>query len=360
MNSIWKLVAAVAALGLVAGCVSFPPPPPARRAPAIADGWLVARDGARLGLNVWRADKPSAVVIALHGMNDYARAFEGLGGYLSQEAGITLYAYDQRGFGRSPEFGHWRGTAAYIADLKSAIAAVRADNPGLPVYVLGHSMGAAVAMAAAAQGPLDVDGAILASPGVWGASRLPITHRAALNISASLAPGKTLTGRRAHRQSTDNLAVLREMLADPHVIKATRLDAVLGVVRVMGRAWRVSDDIGGRILFLYGEKDEIIPVKAMVEAAERLCGEVDLRAYPEGWHLLFRDLEAAAVWRDVGAWVLASAGKDAAGPNGRFGPAAFACASAGTGDSASAERPRRTRTTADRDNAGRGVGLGSS
>lgn len=335
MKSLVKFAFA-AAFALLAGCVSFPPPPPARQAPEIVDGHLVVRDGAALGLTVWRARDPRAVIIAVHGMNDYAHAFEGLGEYLSNEAGVSLYAYDQRGFGRSPDFGHWLGTDAYIADLNDVIAAIRADNKGLPVYVLGHSMGAAVVMAAAAKGPLDVDGAILAAPGVWGGSRLPLAYRIALNISASVLPGKTLTGERAHRQSTDNILILREMLADPHVIKATRLDAVLGVVRIMGRAWRVSDAIGGRVLFLYGDKDEIIPVKAMIETSHRLCGDVELKVYAQGWHLLFRDLEARTVWRDVGAWTLASAGEETAGPNGRFGPAVYACAAAGRDVSATA------------------------
>lgn len=334
-------VAVAGALLLTAGCVSFPPAPESRMAARIEDGRLFTRDGAALGLDVWRAENPKAVLIALHGMNDYARAFEGAAEWWSAH-GVTVYAYDQRGFGRSPQFGRWPGEETLIADLRSAIAAVRADNPGAPVYVLGHSMGAAVMMAAADDASLDVDGVILAAPGVWGGGRLPIFYRMTLNLAAGIAPGKTLTGERAERQATDNIAILREMLADPLVIKPTRLDAVLGVVRLMGGAWDASDEIGGRILFLYGERDEIIPVEAMKKTAERLCGDIDVRGYAQGWHLLFRDLQAERVWRDVVEWVLANsrdgevmeaerrrqAALDAAGRISRFGPAASHCVGA--------------------------------
>lgn len=313
-----------------AGCVSFPPAPPPRIAPHIEGDRLIAQDGAALGLDIWRAPEPKAAIIALHGMNDYGHAFETAGEFWSREAGISLYAYDQRGFGRSPEFGRWPGEGALKADLRSAISAVRAENPETPIFVLGHSMGAAVVMAAAADGVLDVDGVILAAPGVWGGSRLPLPYRVALNVSAGVAPGMMLTGERAKRQATDNIPVLRAMLADPYVIKPTRLDAVLGVVRLMGRAYGASDDIGGRVLFLYGVKDEIIPLKAMRQTARRLCGDVAVTDYADGWHLLFRDLQAEKVWRDVAQWARAGAEKqNAAGPERGLGPAASVCVGAG-------------------------------
>lgn len=320
-----------ALLACAVGCVSFPPAPPPRVVPHIEGDRLIAQDGAALALQVWRAPEPKAAIIALHGMNDYGHAFEAAGENWSGEAGISLYAYDQRGFGRSPQFGRWPGEGALKADLRAAISAVRAENPGTPLFVLGHSMGAAVVMATAADAELDIDGVILAAPGVWGGSRLPLAYRAALNFSAGVAPGKTLTGERAKRQATDNIPVLRAMLADPHVIKPTRLDAVLGVARLMGRAYDASDEIGGRILFLYGEKDEIIPRKAMRKTARRLCGEVEITSYRDGWHLLFRDLQAANVWRDVAAWARAAAAENqnAAGPERGLGPAASVCVGAG-------------------------------
>lgn len=317
---------------LISSCVAFPPAPVASVSPRIDNGKLVSIDGAELGLDVWRAENPKAVIVAVHGMNDYGHHFKALGEYLSQNGGVTLFAYDQRGFGRSPDFGRWPGEGAMIADLNAAIAAARAENPGRPLYVLGHSMGAAVVMAAAEKAPLDVDGAILASPGVWGGRQLPILYRIALNVSASVLPGKTLTGARTKRRSTDNIEILREMYKDPYVIKPTRMDAILGVVRLMGEGYEASNEIGGRVLFLYGEKDEIIPVKAMAKTAKRLCGDVDAIAYPEGWHLIFNDLQAEKVWSDVGAWVAAN--ESAAGRTQQFGPAALVCSGAGQGVSA--------------------------
>ncbi|MEO1013788.1 MAG: alpha/beta fold hydrolase [Pseudomonadota bacterium] len=300
--------AAVLALSalLAGGCVAFPDAPSPSVVPAYTDDAFVSLDGARLPFTVWEADEPRAVAIALHGMNDYANAFA-MPATAWAEEGVTTYALDQRGFGRAEERGRWPGAATMKADLRAALAAARRAHPSAPVYVIGHSMGGAVALAALGdEEGLDADGVILAAPAVWGGSRMPLFYRIAINLAATFLPGKTATGERAGRQASDNIDVLRQMAADPLMIGPTRLDATLGIVRLMGEAWRASENASGRILVLLGEKDEIIPPETIRDAADRLSGEVTVKAYPEGWHLLFRDLGRAAPIGDAAGWMLRS------------------------------------------------------
>lgn len=297
-----RLAILVALAALLSACVSFPDAPAAIATPTIDEDAVISVDGARLGLSRWEARDPIAVIIAVHGMNDYANAFHYAGPYWA-ERGVSVYAYDQRGFGRSPEAGRWPGGDALKNDLRAVIAAVHASHQGLPIYVAGHSMGAAVIMAAIKDAPLGVDGVILAAPGVWGGASMPLFYRATLNLAASFAPAKTLTGERAGRQASDNIEFLRAMYEDPFVIKDTRLDAVLGAVRMMGDGWDATDEISENILFVYGEKDEIVPLKAMRKAARRLCGAVRTIAYPESWHLILSDLGREKVLDDILHWI---------------------------------------------------------
>jgi alpha-beta hydrolase superfamily lysophospholipase len=289
---------------VLAGCVSFPDAPPATTRPAIAGDAVVSFDGARLGLTKWKAANPVAIIVAVHGMNDYAAAFTFAGPYWA-EHGVSVFAYDQRGFGRSPDFGRWAGSAAMKQDLRSVVMAARANAPDLPVYVVGHSMGAAVILAAMKDEPLDVDGVVLAAPGVWGGASMSIFYRATLNLAAGFAPGKTLTGERAGRQASDNIEFLRAMYNDPLIIKDTRLDAILGAERIMGEAYDASNDVSGDFLVLFGGKDEIVPIKAMRKAAQRLCGDVEVISYADSWHLVFADLSRAQPLDDVLSWIAA-------------------------------------------------------
>ncbi|MCB2098583.1 MAG: lysophospholipase [Parvularculaceae bacterium] len=287
---------------MLSACVSFPDAPPASGAPRLEQDAVVSVDGARLGLTSWVASEPKAAIVAVHGMNDYAAAFTYAGPYWSAR-GISVYAYDQRGFGRSPAFGRWAGGDTLRQDLRAVIAAVHASAPTIPVYVVGHSMGCAVILTAMRDAPLDVDGVILGAPGVWGGASMPIFYRATLNLAASFAPGKTLTGERAGRQASDNIEFLRAMYEDPLIIKETRLDAILGVERIMGEAYDASDDVAGDMLMLIGEKDEIIPSKILRRVAERLPETAEVISLPESWHMVFADLEREKPLSAVIAWI---------------------------------------------------------
>jgi len=140
----------------------------------------VTRDGLRLGLKHWDASAPFAAIVALHGMSDYSNAFAIPASWWA-EHGITTYAYDQRGFGRSPQLGIWPGNDVMRRDLGDFVDVVKARHPGLPVYVLGESMGGAVAMTAfASNDPPKADGLILVSPAVWSQKTMPLSYRVAL------------------------------------------------------------------------------------------------------------------------------------------------------------------------------------
>ncbi len=121
----------------------------------------VTRDGTKLGLTHWDAPMPRAVIVALHGMNDYSNAFAMPAPWWATR-GISTYAYDQRGFGRSPQRGIWPGGDLMRRDLADFVDVMRRRHPNVPVFVLGESMGGAVAMSAfASDMPPRADGLIL-------------------------------------------------------------------------------------------------------------------------------------------------------------------------------------------------------
>ena len=69
-------------------------------------------DGARIPLREWLPQgKPRAVILALHGFNDSRDAWE-LPGPVFAQAGMAVFAPDQRGFGAAPMRGRWPGAAA--------------------------------------------------------------------------------------------------------------------------------------------------------------------------------------------------------------------------------------------------------
>jgi len=273
--------------------------------PRLTARLYVAEDGTRLPYRAWLPiDRPRAVLVAVHGMNDHSSAFAGPARAWRKE-GIATYAYDQRGFGGAPHRGQWQGARALIEDTKLFVRLVRARHPGVPAFLLGSSMGGGVVLASL--GDTDapkVDGAILLAPAVWGREIMPAQHRVALWIAAHTMPGVHLTSAQIRRIPTDNHDALIKMSRDPRVIKYVRVDSLYGVTNLMDLALAATSRVRVPVLMLYGAKDQIIPRRPIMTAINRLPTRLQrLAVYPNGWHMLLRDKQAPTVYRDIVAWI---------------------------------------------------------
>ena len=245
-----------------------------------------------------------AVVLALHGFNDYSNAFQDFAAY-SSERGIAVHAYDQRGFGANLDRGRWPGIERLTSDLRDAVAHLRQIYGETPLYVLGESMGGAVTIVTAAgERPLDVDGVILSAPAVWGGEHMNVFYRLTLWFASTLAPGWTLTGRGLDIQPSDNIEMLRAFSADPLVIKATRTSSIAGLVELMDQALASAPKMDQDLLFLIGEKDDIVPPGALEDFRSRLLPTRSTAiSYPDGYHMLLRDLQRTTVFEDIVTWI---------------------------------------------------------
>ena len=248
---------------------------------------------------------PRAVVVAVHGFGDYKNAFAEFGAYAAAH-GVLVTAYDQPGFGEARGRGRWPGTAALISALDQAVSAAHRDHPDVPVFVLGESMGAAVAMAALAprEGAPPVAGLILAAPAVWNGSDLPSAYRTALRVLSSVLPMLRVSARHVHVQASDNVEMLYALGRDPLYLRYTRMDAVAGLVDLMIGSQELAPSLQVPMLVLLGARDQIVKPPA----SRRFVATLDpnhcsVATYLDGWHLLLRDHQREEVFADILAWV---------------------------------------------------------
>jgi alpha-beta hydrolase superfamily lysophospholipase len=194
-------------------------------------------------------------------------------------------------------------------DLRTVLALVRQAHPDVPVALVGESMGAATIMSAyASEAPPVADRVVLLAPAVWGWSNLPLPYRTTLWLGAHTVGRRPVTPPRVvtrRIRATDNVEALRAMGRDPNMIFETRIDVLYGLVRLMEAAYRSAGALpGDRTAVFTGQNDQIVPRHAFVALAPRLPPGVRTVDYPEGWHMLTRDLQAQRMYADAASFIL--------------------------------------------------------
>lgn len=236
---------------------------------------------------------PRAVLIALHGSVQHAGNFATLAEKLAPQ-GIVVYSIDLRGHGDWAVAGQGRPRVDYAGsarDLVQLTAQLREKHPGLPIFVIGESVGAAVAINALAESPHLFDGMILASPGtkpmVVGGHNFGTTLRTALGAVKSFGNKVDLT---AHLKNiSDDPRSADEMISDPRIRKQASLGDLLRTVNFI----RTSDDLARKlnkdvpVLVIQGESDDIIQASSSEALYTKLATkDKSILKFPKVGHLL--------------------------------------------------------------------------
>lgn len=288
---------------LVASCASEPQPVSkdegCLQTPRFENGALISKDCAALPGQYWRASSAKGGIVLLHNFGDFHKAFAQLGPQL-KDAGYSSLAFDQRGFGDAGERGRWYGEEALINDASAAASVLRDDMGGGPIYILGESMGGSVAILLASK-TNDIDGLILAAPGV----REGIDNRwfwdAALAVGDAIAPSADITNERGDganlaREAKDRLSQSDKVVTD------VRIDTYSSLVDLTDAASQAAYDVEVPTLLLYGGEDTTIDPVA-IKNAKKALGQVTYKHYPQSPHLLFQSVYKDQILKDTLDWL---------------------------------------------------------
>jgi len=302
-------------LGLVVllpGCTALralrPPPPEGPRDALIPPTLsFTLQDGFTLPARAWLPPPGvpwRGIILGLHGFTDSRDAWE-LPAPVFAAAGYALYAPDQRGFGATADRGDWAGTDRMVNDAAELVIQLRARHPGLPVTVMGESMGGAVALLLAARPGRTADNFVLLAPAVWGWHELGPSLSATLSLANLLAPRWAPDPGRVGQDiyASDNMPALIRLGRDPLTIRAPRVLSTYGLVNLMEAAQQAAPAVHGRVLILSGRRDQLVPPHATADLWANLPPDIRRAFYPHGYHLLLRDTDRALVTTDILAWL---------------------------------------------------------
>ncbi|MCK0439834.1 alpha/beta hydrolase [Gordonia alkaliphila] len=264
---------------------------------------LQGRRGRTIVYDVHRPENdPIGVVALVHGLGEHAGRYGHVIDRLTA-AGYVVIAPDHAGHGRSG--GKRLGVSDFSdfgADLERVIASVQRD--GLPLYMLGHSMGGAIALDYALNHPDQLTGLVLSGPAVVPGDDLPPVMVKLAPVLGRLLPGLPATALPASGVSRDP-QVVAAYEADPLVWHG-KIPAGLGgaLVGAMASFPERLPTLSVPTLALHGGSD----VLANADGT-RLIGElgggsdVTTTIYPELYHEIFNEPEQEQVLDDVLAWL---------------------------------------------------------
>jgi alpha-beta hydrolase superfamily lysophospholipase len=198
-----------------------------------------------------------------------------------------------------------------VDDARTALKLIAARHPGVPLYLMGESMGGAVALVALGERAEDggkgvkLAGAILIGPAVRSRDTVGAMARAGAWFFAHTVPWLPTGPTSIDFQPSDNKEMLRKYANDPKVLRQYRLDMGWGLLDLMDRAKAAAPLIDVPYLLLYGLRDRLVPEGPMRAAIAQMPARPDskIAVYPRGYHMLLRDLHAGKPQADVLAWI---------------------------------------------------------
>jgi len=258
----------------------------------------VTRDGLTQLRRRWKATGPArAVVLIVHGISEHSGRYEAVGRQLAQ-AGFHVVAYDHRGHGQSA------GRRTYVDsfdelldDLEDHLDQVR--QLGLPVVVLGHSMGGLIATAYAVSSRPQANYLVLSAPALG--AEVPSWQRIGAPYASNLAPRLFLPSPMPASVLSRDPAVIEAYENDPLIKPGATARMGAELLRAMAATNEQIEKVSLPTLVLHGSDDELVPASVSV-AIDDVEG-VERWELPGLRHEIFNEPEGPSVLADVVNWI---------------------------------------------------------
>ena len=249
----------------------------------------------RLAYRRWDTTDPSAIVVIAHGYAEHSGRYDHVAAALAS-AGLSVWALDHAGHGLSKgdERGNVGSVEQAVADMDEFVSLAAASAPGLPVFLVGHSMGGLLAVAYAENHQDRLAGVVVTGAAVVLGDM--ITELLALDEIPAVPLGEFVSRDPTVAQDYDedplnyHGAMPRDVLQQaPERIEAVR--SRFGTITVP-------------ILAMHGEQDALAPMQASLDIVTGVSsGDRMLRIWPGLYHEIFNEPERDQVIGEVVRWI---------------------------------------------------------
>jgi len=267
---------------------------------------FIAYGGLPLYYQVWRPDTPPrASLIVVHGLSEHSSRYMNLVNALVP-LGITVYAFDHRGHGRSTNkrVAHVNDWAEYRGDVRAFVELVSAQEGDVPLFLMGHSMGGLIVANYVLLHPQGLRGVILSAPPLGDVGVSPLLRLLGRVVSVFKPEAVFESG-----------LELNGISRDPKVLEAYKNDPLIHG-KITAR-WSVeffkaiewtrcrAAEFKPPVLIIHGDADQLVPIEGSRAFFEGIQ-QVDKRyiTYEGGYHESLSDIHFKQVLDDIQNWLL--------------------------------------------------------
>ncbi len=255
------------------------------------------RDGETQLVRRWPVEDPRAAMLIVHGIGEHSGRYLHVGGYLA-DAGIDVTAFDNRGFGQSGgRRAHIDRFDQYLDDIEDLLADRR--SLGVPVVLMGHSLGGLMSTAYLVSDRPQPDLAILSSPAL--AAEVPRWQRVAAPVLGRVVPSFFVKGSQMSGLLSRDDEVERAYHDDPLVILGATAGLGKQIFDTMEATMANVDRIRVPTYVLHGEEDKLVPQFASLPLRDLPL--VTYRSWPNLRHECLNEPERYEVLGEIQGWL---------------------------------------------------------
>ncbi len=264
-----------------------------------------ARGTSRLFRQTWLPHTDArAAVLLVHGLGEHSSRYEHVAEHLT-ERGFAVYTLDHYGHGKSDgRMGYVERFSVYLDGVSALLGRIQTEQPLLPLFLVGHSMGGLIAATFLLENQDDFKACVMSGPALKTDQAPPALLLALIRLLSALVPTLPMIRLDASGVSRDQ-AVVDAYVNDPLVFHgklSARLIAELSAT--MNHTLSRANEVRIPVIFMHGEKDQLTAPSGSQEMFDNVSSDdKTLKIYPGLFHEIFNEPEKETVLADMSTWL---------------------------------------------------------
>ncbi|MEP7321655.1 MAG: lysophospholipase [Saprospiraceae bacterium] len=249
------------------------------------------------------AQKSKATVLLIHGLGEHIRRYDEQINYFA-EKGFSFAGADLKGHGRSEgNRGVWNNVEEHYKVIDGVFNTAKEQNPNVPIFLYGHSMGGNLAAGYVLSRYPDISGLLLTGSAIKTSKDLPVPL-----VKMMLSAPKFI-----QNIIISNGLNLKSLCNDPDIVDRYKKDplvhdriSLLAGATLLNNSFDILNTPFTSpypVLIMHGKKDTITLPKGSTALAAHWNGDITIKLWPGMLHEIHNEPEKKMVWDDMISWM---------------------------------------------------------